>query len=121
MYKRVSGLTFWLLNIVTCGIYGIVVYYNMTSNLNAMADKVGEKHIPNYIVALLLGCVTCGIYSIVWQFQFLGLANRLNDKANAGVSPSGTFMMFLMSLIPIYSFFWLADMNNKLADAYERK
>lgn len=120
MYKRVSGVKFWLLNILTLGIYGMVVWYRMTKNLNAMADKAGEKQISGYITALLLGIITCDIYLIIWMFKFYGLANRLNKKANAGVAPSGTFVMFLMGLIPIYSFFWMANMNNQLADAYER-
>ena len=120
MYSRISGAKFWLLGIVTFGIYPIVVWCKMVRNLNAMGSKVGERAIRGYIAAILLGCVTCGIYPIVWLFKFFGLASRLNARANAGVSPAGTFPMFLMSIIPIYSFFWMANMNNKLANAYEQ-
>lgn len=120
MYSRISGVKFWLLGIVTCGIYPIVMWCKMTNNLNAMAAKVGEAPIQGYIVAWLLGMITCGIYPIVWMFKFFGLASRLNEKANAGVAPSGTFVMFLMSWIPVYSFFWMANMNNSLVDAYEK-
>ena len=120
MYKRVSGVKFWLLGCATFGIYPIIVWCRMTNNLNAMAQKVGEATIRGYIVAALLGCITCGVYPIVWLFKFFSLASRLNQKAGAGVAPSGTFVMFLMSCIPVYSFFWMAGMNNKLAEAYEK-
>lgn len=120
MYKRVSGVAFWLLGSVTCGIYPLIIWGRMAKNLNAMARKVGEDTIPSYCAAFWLGFVTFGIYPIVWLFKFFGLASRLNQRACAGVAPSQTFVMFLMSLIPVYSFFWVAGMNNKLAYAYEQ-
>lgn len=119
MYKRVSPWKFWLLTYVTLGIYPMVVWYRMTENLNDMANKVGEKPICGYITSLLLGIVTCGIYSIIWIFKFFGLMSRLNARASVGISPSGPFLMTVMSFIPIFSFFWLSDAHNKLADAYE--
>lgn len=119
MYKRISGLKFWLLGYITFGIYPLYIWHKMSKNLNKMARKVGEKGIRSYISSILLGCITFGIYPIVWIFKFYGLASRLNAKANAGVAPSGAFVMFLMSCIPVYSFFWMADMNNKLIDAYK--
>lgn len=119
MYKRVSGLKFWLLGCCTFGIYPLYIWHKMTKNLNRMAKKADEKTIRGYIGAMLLGCITFGIYPLVWLFKFFGLASRLNAKANAGVAPSGAFVMFLMSCIPIYSFFWMANMNNKLVDAYK--
>lgn len=121
MYKRISGVKFWLLGCVTFGIYPLVVWNNMGKNLNAMAEKVGEAPIRSYVSAFFLGFVTFGIYPIVWLFKFFGLASRLNEKANAGITPTGKFVMFLMGCIPIYSFFWLANMNNKLADVYEQQ
>lgn len=120
MLKRVSAIKFWLLGSITFGIYPIVVWCRMTNNLNKMAWKAGENQIRGYIGAMLLGCITFGIYPLVWVFKFFGLATRLNAKANAGVAPTGAFVMFLMSYIPIYSFFWMANMNNKLVAAYEK-
>lgn len=120
MLKRVSGIKFWLLGYITFGIYPIAMWCRMTRNLNKMAWKASEKPIRGYIGAMLLGCITFGIVPLVWLFKFFGLASRLNAKANAGVAPSGTFVMFLMSCIPLYSFFWMAKMNNKLCVAYEK-
>lgn len=120
MYKRVSGIKFWLLGNVTFGIYQIMTWNKMSKNLNKMATRVGEETICSYIAAFLLGFITFGIYPIIWIFKFFSLASRLNAKVNAGVAPSGTFTMFLMSIIPVYSFFWMAKMNNQLVDAYKQ-
>lgn len=121
MYSRISGAKFWLLGYVTLGIYPIVVWFKMTNNLNAMARKAGESTIASYLAPFLLSGITFGIYPLIWMFKFFGLASRLNAKASAGVAPSNAFVMFLMSFIPIYSFFWMAKMNNQLVDAYERR
>ena len=118
--KRVSGVKFWLLSAFTYGIYGLVIWGRMTNNLNAMARKVGEKQIRSFFGAFLLGCITFGIYTWVWMFKFAGLASRLNARANVGISPSGTFGIFIMGFIPVYSFFWLANMNNTLINAYKK-
>ena len=119
MYRRVSGIKFWLLSYCTFGIYPIIIWRRMGKNLNKMARAVGDDPIGGYIGALLLGFVTFGIYPFIWLIRFFCLAARLNEKAGNVVSPSNGFLMFLMSCIPVYSFFWMAKMNNNLVAAYK--
>ena len=101
MYTRINWITWWLLNIVTCGIYGIYIWYKMTKDLNDMAEKVDEKPVMGYILQLLLGCVTCGIYSIVWMFQFLG----------STISFSQDFSLY--QLLGVFFFFFLYNNSKK--------
>lgn len=119
MYKRYSGIKCLILNIVTCGIYGMIMWYNLTKEHNQMAESVGEQKIKGYIPAMLLGIITCGIYNIIWMIKFFGLWAKLNEAKNAGITPENKFLMLLMSFIPVYSFIWIANSHNKLADAYE--
>ena len=119
MYKKISGAKFWLLGYITFGIYPLVIWGRMAKQQNKMAESVGEKKIMRFAGAYLLGFVTFGIYPIVWIFQFFGQVSRLNRAKDASVVPSNVFLMFLMSYIPIYSFFWLAGAHNKLIAAYE--
>ena len=121
MYKRMSGVKFLILSIVTFGIYALVMWISMTKQHNLMAESVGEKKIMSFIPAVLLGCVTLGIYTIVWYFKFFGLVSKLSDAKNAGVTPGNTFVKVIMTFIPIYSYFWMAGAHNKLVDAYEEK
>ena len=62
--KQRSFVVYLLLNIVTCGIYGIYFWYVFTENLNQIcAEKVpNDKPSMNYILVLLLSIVTCGIF-----------------------------------------------------------
>ena len=119
MYKRVSGVLFWLLSGVTFGIYPLVIWASMTKQHNKMAESVGQKKIMGFIPALLLGCITFGIVPFFWMFKFFGQMAKLNREKNAGIGPSNAFLMFIMSYIPIFSFFWLAGAHNKLVDAYK--
>ena len=119
MYGRINWITWFLLNIVTCGIYGMYIWYKMTKDMNDIAGKVDEKPIMGFILQLLLGVITCGIWSIVWMFQFFGLMGRLSDKYGAGITPENAFVKLIISIIPIYSFYWMADAYNKLAEKAE--
>ena len=119
MFKRMSGVKWLILNCVTFGIYTIVMWCRMTKNFNKMAEMNGQKGTMGYIPACLLGCVTFGIVPFIWTIKFYRLMASLNRAKDAGVSPSNGFLMFIMSYIPIYSFFWMAKANNKLIDAYE--
>ena len=117
-YKRMSGLLFFLLSFCTFGIYPLCMWARMTKNMNKMAKTVGEKPIMRFLPAMLLGCITCGIFEIIWIIKFFCLMAKLNQAKDAGIGPRAWILMFLMSCIPVYSFFWLAKANNKLIDAY---
>lgn len=121
MYKRMSGVKFWLLSIITFGIYALVMWISMTKQHNRMAESIGEKKIMGFFPALLLGCITFGIVPFIWYFKFFGLMSRLNKAKKAGIVPSNFFVMMIMSWIPLYNFFWLAKAHNKLVAAYEEK
>ncbi len=116
MYKRYSGLAFWLLSMITFGIYAIIVNYSMSEQHNHMAEKLGEKKIISFIAAFLLSFVTFGIASIVWFFLFYGQVSRLNKKLEAGIVPKNALLMVICCCIPIFSFFWMAGAHNKLVD-----
>ena len=54
-----------LLTIVTCGIYGIIWFINMTDNVAYLSDDPemsGGK-------AFLFTIITCGIYSFFWTYK----------------------------------------------------
>lgn len=97
MIKQRSLLTFILLSIVTCGIYGIVFMYKYAEDVNTVCAGDG-KHTQNYIVAILLSIITCGIYSFVWYY---GIGNRLQENApryGINFSENGTTVLLWMIL-----------------------
>ena len=88
MYKRVSGVKFWLLGCCTFGIYPIYIWHKMAKNLNIMAIKAGEKTIRGYIGAMLLGCITFGIaYIYITPYMSATVANFYNSIKPVAEAP----------------------------------
>lgn len=69
-------VTYILLTLVTCGIYGYWYVYQMAQDANTICYEDGEET-PGLLVYILLSIVTCGIYSYYWMYK---LANRLQNN-----------------------------------------
>lgn len=113
-----NTLAYFLLNILTLGIYGLVVHCKMGNEINALCQG-DEKKQMHYFLAFLLGCITFGIYPHVWLYQAV---NRLEDNAyryRVQVPHSasetilwGTLGTFLLGIgIPIMTIFFIDDVN----------
>lgn len=70
-------VTYILLSLVTCGIYGYWFVYKMAQDTNTICEGDGNNT-PGLAAFILLSIVTCGIYSIYWQYQ---LAKRMDENA----------------------------------------
>ena len=72
-----SLLTYILLSIVTCGIYGYYFIYSIASDVNYACEGDGRKT-GGLVKFVLLSFITCSIYSWIWYYS---LGNRLADNA----------------------------------------
>ena len=80
MIKQRNFWVFLLLNLITCGFYGIYFWYVWNKDVNCICEGDGHD-MPNYIVVLLLGLVTCSIYFYYWVYK---QGNRLQENADPG-------------------------------------
>lgn len=97
MIKRRSLLTLILLSIITCGIYGIIFWYNYSDDMNRICQGDG-KITQNYIIVILLSFITCGIYYWIWLY---GMGNRLSENApryGVNFQENGTTVLLWMIL-----------------------
>ncbi len=116
-----------LLNLVTCGIYGIIFYSSVGENINQIASRRDGKNTLHYcLVYFLLGPITCEIFSIVWLHS---LSNRIGDEARArGIATdfgASTYWLWnvLGSLIIVGPFIYLHKLcktMNALCENYNR-
>lgn len=119
-----SFLKWFLLTIVTCGIYDFYFMYKIIKDVNIVCDGDGEET-PGLLVYILLSLVTCGIYAYYWFYK---LGNRMQENArryNFVINESGgTIVLFLLinlisggigTLIVMY---YIIQNLNKLASAY---
>lgn len=120
--KKYNWITVLLLNIVTCGIYSIVVWYKMDKNSKEMADKAGvveEKNSWSFIVFyFLLSCVTCGITGIIWMYKHFKQQAAIAAKTGIKLAPTdNAILLMILMFVPIYGFYVLCDNYNKTVDA----
>lgn len=65
---RRSVFWFYVLTIITCGIYGIYFTFRIKEDVNAICADDG-KHTPGLFTLFFLSLITCGIYSFVWYYN----------------------------------------------------
>ena len=120
-------LSYILLNIITCGIYGYYFIYKMARDVNIACDGDGENT-AGIGMFILLSIVTCGFYAYYWYYK---LGNRLN--ANAGryglnFQENGTTVLLwcvigllLCGIGPFIAMYILIKNSNLICGAYNRK
>ena len=124
MIKQRKFWVFLLLNLITCGFYGIYFWYVWNKDVNCICEGDGHD-VPNYIVVLLLGLVTCSIYFYYWVYK---QGNRLQENAQRyGVRIQENGNSFLLwsllsiitcSLAQYYAYYLMIHAVNQIAPAY---
>ncbi len=66
-------LKFILLSLITLGIYSIVYFSGISSDINIVASRYDGKKTVHYCLMLfILAPITLGIYALVWWHQISG-------------------------------------------------
>lgn len=120
MYKHFKWIPAAILSVVTCGLYALYLWFKMAKQQNDMAEKLGEKRIMGFIGAFLLGCITFGIYLIVWMFLFAKQQTVVAQDKGVTLTPvQHPVVLWLLTAVPIYSYYVLCTNHNRIADAFE--
>lgn len=70
-----------LLNLVTCGIYGIYFFTKLANDVNTISTKRdGQKTMHYCLMLFVFSWLTCGIYPLIW---FHKISARIGDEARA--------------------------------------
>lgn len=123
MIKTRSFIAYLLLSIITCGIYGIIYWYQFNEDVNTICEGDGRTT-SNYIVVLLLSIITCGIYMWVWYYKEADRLYCIAPKYDTTVSEDGTkvILFMILGLIiaigPFIGMYILTSNINKLAVEY---
>ena len=80
-----------ILTIVTCGIYGLVWFVQMTDD----AANASDDHSMSGGVALLLSIITCGIYRLYWAYKMGKLLAQAGDNHNVTISDNSVLYLVL--------------------------
>ncbi len=105
-----------ILSIVTCGIYGLIWFFNIVSDLNTAVPRDGDKT-PG--VVLILSIITCGIYALIWAYQSGEKIDALKQKIGEPASSSAVLYLVLSLFgLGIVVYYFIQTELNKVA-AYE--
>ena len=116
---------------LTLGIYGIIFWWNMISDLNIAAGYVeddDEDKSCNYIVLVLLSIVTLGIYMYIWWYK---QGNRIKvdaERYGFRIEEKGsTYLLWnilglwLFGVGPLVAIYLFMGNVNKLCKAYNAR
>lgn len=119
-------LSYILLTIITCGIYGYYFIYKMAHDVNVACEGDGENT-SGLVAFILLSFITCGIYAWYWYYK---LGNRLSANAyRYGLSfqENGTtvllwniFGALICGIGPFVAMHILIKNSNAICNAYNR-
>ena len=121
-----SLLKYFLLSLITCGIYSYVFYYQLAIDANRLSEGDGNDT-PGLLKYILFTLLTCGIYSYIWHYK---LGNRLAENApryGMQFTENGTtvllwqlFGALLCGIGPFIAMNIIIKNTNSLASAYNQ-
>ena len=113
MVEQRSIVTYIILTIVTCGIFGIYWFVCLTNDVNTVS---GDINGTSGGVAVLLSIVTCGIYGLYWAYK---QGDKIDfAKRQRGVPSTNTGIMYLLLSVfglGIVAYGMMQDELNRLA------
>lgn len=122
-----SIVTYIVLTIITCGIYGYWFLYKMAQDTNVMCEGDG-KSTPGLLTFIVLSILTCSLYSVYWYYC---LGNRLAMNAQRygmRFEEDGTTILLwylvgslLCGIGPLIAMYILIKNMNALSNAYNMK
>lgn len=113
-----SLLKFFLLNIVTLGIYSIFYYSNISTDINVIASRYdGKKTMHFCLMFFVVSPLTLGIGGIVWMHNISArIGNELNRRGINDNFGASTFWLWaiLGSLIIVGPFVYIYKLSNAI-------
>lgn len=82
-----------ILSIVTCGIYGIVWFIEMTDD--AVRLNEGAEYNTSGGTAFLLTLITCGIYGFYWAYQMGKALTKAGNNKNVKIEDNAVLYLVL--------------------------
>ena len=84
-----------ILSFVTCGIYAIIWFIELTDELKAVS---GDQDMQSGVIAFLLTLVTCGIYGFFWAYQIGKASETIKTKLDKQTNEISILYIILYAL-----------------------
>lgn len=94
-FQKRSPVAILLLSIVTCGIYGWYVIYQISREVR---DFRGDASVDPGL-ELLLCIITCGIYTIYWQYKYSKYIYEMELRVGVVGASDISFLLVILSIV----------------------
>lgn len=93
----------FLLNLVTFGIYAVIIWFAMGKETNISCNNDG-RHTKGFWATLGLSIITLGIYFIVWVIQWMKReTDFLHNRKESSVITGGVYILLvILNVIIVY-------------------
>lgn len=81
-----------VLTFITCGIYGLVWFVQMTDDAIGYSE---DTEMQSGILALVLTLVTCGLYGFYWDYKMAKMIESAQTKNNLPASDNSIMYIIL--------------------------
>lgn len=122
-----SLITYIILTILTCGIYGFYFIYKLAKDVNEMCKEDGDK-VGGLLVYILLSYLTCGIYSFYWLYKIQNRLQAAGPRYGINITESGTTVLlwlilgsFLCGIGSFYGLYIIIKSANAVGAAYNAR
>lgn len=119
-----SFLSYFLLTLVTCGIYHYIFIYELAHDMNTICMGDG-KDTAGLLQFILFSFITCGIYTFVWFYLVADRLEMNGQRYNVYIKENGTTILlwmilgsFLCGIGPYVAIYLVIKNTNALAVAY---
>lgn len=118
MIQKREIVTCVLLTIVTCGIYGIIWFINLTDDIAKLAEDSELSGGKAFLFTLL----TCGIYGIYWAYKIGKDIYEVQNKRNLPATDNSVLYLVLELFgLGIVTYCLAQSEVNKLVDTPNNK
>ena len=90
--QKRNPLIYFILAIVTCGIFGFYWMYTLNEDTNKIS---GHPEALNGIIVILLSLVTCGLFLLFWMYNMGTRIDEAKTKRGLPGGNSGTLYLIL--------------------------
>lgn len=108
--KERSPILVAFLTIITCGIYGLVWFYQITEEIQR-EEKKEESMSPG--IELLLILVTCGLYTYFWYYKYAKKLHIIQSERDF-IAPDDNGILYIILAVLGLSVVSMAIMQSSM-------
>ena len=94
-YQKRSPVAILLLSFITCGIYGLIVLYQISAEVKRFRNDPSIE--PG--IEILLCIITGGLYEIYWYYKYGKMVFDMQERVGTPMPSDNTILFVLLAVL----------------------